>query len=295
MGRMPLNREAHVIWLLVGLVCPVVGGWASSHEERTTPIGAGAFPRDSIVVDGQRIRFVADVQVDTTAFQTMPADADWWFGVSWEVQLASRSSSSMRMSTLDVLPNRPSLRLERQHVMQKGRGKMGFFVEHSQPWTFDAEEVSEFAKGWIWSGGQGARAPVQQVVLTPDSLAFERDTVMAPLSPGHALRLGASWEGQVRHGWRPRLAASAYAWRPFGWSLEAPGDPNTWMGVEAENTYTREAMWRARMRLEAGLVLDLGESYPGARAAGQFRVDAFWLPGSIWGLAVSFLASPTRR
>jgi len=67
------------------------------------------------------------------------------------------------------------------------------------------------------------------------------------------------------------------------------------MGVEAEDTFNREAMWRARMRYEAGLVWDLGESYKGARSDGQFRVDAFWLPGSVWGLTLSFLASPTRR
>lgn len=250
-------------------------------------------PQDSIVVDGQRLRVIADVRIDTSAWQTTPVESDWWFGVSWDIQASPLSASDARISTLDLFPNRPSLRVERQHVLRKGGGRIGVFAEHSQPWTFSADEVSENAKGWVW--GSAGQSFIQQFTLTPDSLAFERDTIMAPLSPGHAIRVGASWEGKAMGGWRPRAAVSGYAWRPFGWSLRAPGDPSSWMATDAEDTFMREAMWRARMRLELGLVLDLGESYPSARSAAQFRVDAFWLPGSIGGLCVSLVMSPTRR
>lgn len=250
-------------------------------------------PQDSIVVDGQHLRVIADVRIDTSAWQTTPVESDWWFGVSWDIEASPLSASDSRISTLDLFPNRPSLRVERQHVLRKGGGRIGAFVEHSQPWTFSADEVSENAKGWVW--GSERQSFIQQFTLTPDSLAFERDTIMAPLSPGHAIRVGASWEGKAMGGWRPRAAVSGYAWRPFGWSLRAPGDPSSWMATDAEDTFMREAMWRARMRLELGLVLDLGESYPSARSAAQFRVDAFWLPGSIGGLCVSLVMSPTRR
>ena len=250
-------------------------------------------PQDSIVVDGQHLRVIADVRIDTSAWQTTPVESDWWFGVSWDIQASPLSAADDRISTLDLFPNRPSLRVERQHVLRKGGGRIGVFAEHSQPWTFSPDEVSENAKGWVW--GSEGQSSIQQFTLTPDSLAFERDTIMAPLSPGHAIRVGASWEGKTMGGWRPRAAVSGYAWRPFGWSLRAPGDPSSWMATEAEDTFMREAMWRARMRLELGLVLDLGESYPSARSAAQFRVDAFWLPGSIGGLCVSLVMSPTRR
>lgn len=271
------------------------GAWSSDQGSEVKPRQMSKALRDSIVVDGVRWQVVADVQIDTTVWQTTPENVDWWFGVGWDIQAAPLATSGTHISTLDLLPNRPSLRLERQQVLRQGRGRWGCFAEHSQPWTFSAGDVSEFAKGWIWEGGSDPSSPVRQVVLTPDSLAFERDTAIAPLTPGHALRLGVNWEGNPLGGWRPRLAVSGFAWRPFGWSLHAPSDPALWMNVESADTFEREAMWRARMRLEAGLVLDLGESHPGARAAAQFRADAFWLPGSVWGFGVSFLVSPTRR
>ena len=284
MRRLNINNVMHrcgLLWLGMFLCA---GAWSA---DRT--------PQDSIVVDGQHLRVIADVRIDTSAWQVSTSESDWWFGVGWDIQASPLSASGTHISTLDLFSNRPALRVERQQVMRKGGGRLGLFAEHSQPWTFSSEDVSENAKGWIWGGeGQGSSS-IQQFTLTPDSLAFERDTTMAPLSPGHAVRVGVSWEGQPMGGWRPRAAVSGFAWRPFGWSLRAPGDPASWMATNASDTFQREAMWRARMRLELGLVLDLGESYPSARSAAQFRVDAFWLPGSIGGLFFSLVMSPTRR
>ena len=284
MRRLKTKNAMHrcsLLWLVMSM------GVASWALEST--------PRDSIVVDGQRLRVIADVRIDTAQWQTTPSVKDWWFGVSWDVQAVSFSANTTTLSTLDLLPNRPSLRVEQQRILRKGLGRMGLFAEHSQPWTFSADEVSEDAKGWVWGGEGQASSSIQQFTLTPDSLAFERDTIMAPLSPGHAIRIGTSWEGEAMGGWRPRVAISGYAWRPFGWTLREPAEPSLWMATNAQDTFEREAMWRARMRLELGLVLDLGESYPSMRSAGQFRVDAFWLPGSIGGVCVSLAMSPTRR
>ena len=39
---------------------------------------------------------------------------------------------------------------------------------------------------------------MRQVVLIPDSLAFERDTLLAPISGGHALRIGGVGNASLR-------------------------------------------------------------------------------------------------
>ena len=165
------------------------------------------------------------------------------------------------------------------------------FAEHSQPWTFSSEAVSENAKGWLGDERQGSSS-IQQFTLTPDSLAFERDTTLAPLSPGHAVRVGVSWEGH-----------------PMGGGVRARrcrdllGDP---LGGRSVHQVTQLLGWRQmrRTRFSAKPCGGQGcgwswawcwiwESYPSARSAAQFRVDAFWLPGSIGGLFLSLVMSPT--
>ncbi|MEC8368309.1 MAG: hypothetical protein VXZ56_01705, partial [Bacteroidota bacterium] len=179
MERLNTNNVMHhcgLLWLGM-LLC--VGAWSADR-----------MPKDSIVVDGQHLRVIADVRIDTSAWQVSKSGKDWWFGVGWDFQASPLSASGTHISTLDLFSNRPALRVERQQVMRNGGGRLALFAEHSQPWTFSSEEVSENVKGWIWGGeGQGS-ASIQQFTLTPDSLAFERDTTMAPLSPGHAVRVG---------------------------------------------------------------------------------------------------------
>ena len=291
MGRRKLHENVMAASRLALLVVGVLGihqcVWATWPE--TIP-----WPKDTVSVDGHRLIYEADVRVDTTVQVVVPARTDWWIGLGWDVPTAQPSDWS-GMSTTNLGANRPSIRLECHRTLARERGRVGAQVVHFQPWAFSEEGVSDDVKGWIVSSMNSNSAPLEQVVLTPDSLAFERDTLMAPLSPGHAFRVGGQWEGRARGGWRPRVAASVVVWRPGSWMLAAPGDPSTWMAVSSEDTFQPEGAWTKRCRLECGGTLDLGESYPGSRSASQFRANVFWVPGGTWGLAMAVVVSPTRR
>ena len=67
---------------------------------------------------------------------------------------------------------------------------------YHQPWNLAEAEISPHVKGWVLDGDSPMLSfpSLQQVLLIPDSLAFERDTLQAPISAGHALRIGGSWE-----------------------------------------------------------------------------------------------------
>ena len=136
MRRLNINNVMHRCGLLWFAMFLCVGAWSA---DRT--------PQDSIVVDGQQLRVIADVRIDTSAWQVSTSEKDWWFGVGWDIQASPLSASGTHISTLDLFSNRPALRVERQQVMRKGGGRLALFAEHSQPWTFSSEDVSENAKG----------------------------------------------------------------------------------------------------------------------------------------------------
>jgi hypothetical protein len=262
-------------------------GWCSALFARSTE-------RDSVVVDGNRVQYLAEVDVDSTLQETAFGGEDWWLGLGWDVRVGAHASPQF-ISTSELAANRPLIYLEHQRDLASIRARVGVFLAYSQPWSFSEDEVSEYAKGWIWSVGPSSSAPLQQVVLTPDSLAFERDTVMAPLAPSHALRLGALWEGPQRAGWWPRASISAEVLRPKSWALFETGDPETWPAVTSGDTFREEKWWTSRFRLEAGGVMDLGKEVTLRRSASQFRACLYWVPGGVFGLSVALLASPTRR
>ncbi|MGB1384539.1 MAG: hypothetical protein ACPG66_01665 [Flavobacteriales bacterium] len=255
-----------------------------------------AFPteRDSVVVDGNRIQYLAEVEVDTAKRQATFVGEDWWLGLGWDVAVGAQTSPQPIL-TSHLPANRPLIYLERQQDLMSGKGRVGAFLAYSQPWAFSALEVSEDAKGWIRSEGPRPSTPLQQVVLTPDSLAFERDTLMAPLASSHAIRLGVMWEGQPRGGWWPRASVSAEVLRPRVWELLEPGDPAGWPAVAATDTFREIRGWANRARFEVGGAMDLGESASMRRAASQFRASLYWVPGGPVGVSVALLASPTRR
>lgn len=254
---------------------------------------ASTFPKDSVVVDGSRVTYLAEVDVDTTRDASLFQRDDWWLGVGWDVPVA-RSISSEDISTLGLVTNRPLLHFEHQSTHPRGRGRWGVFAVYSQPWTLAEEEVSPNVKGWI-SSSSGLSSPLQQVILVPDSLASERDTVMAPLSPSHALRVGLCWEGVNILGWWPRASVSVDALRPQGWHLLPPSDPSEWPQVQASDTFQKATWWQGRFRLELGGVMDFGNAHGAQRSASQFRASLCWLPGVYGGINLAMLASPSRR
>ena len=251
-------------------------------------------PKDSVVVDGSRVTYLAEVDVDTTRDASLSLGDDWWLGVGWDVPVARLHSSDV-VSTMGMVTNRPILHLERQSIHPHGRGRRGVFAAYSQPWTFAEEEVSPNVKGWIAPSSPGLSSPVQQVILTPDSLANERDTVMAPLSPSHALRIGLCWEGVNILGWWPRASVSVDAIRPQGWHLLQPPAPSEWPDVLASDTFQKATWWQGRFRLELGGVMDFGNANGTRRSASQFRASLCWVPGVYGGINLAMLASPTRR
>lgn len=249
--------------------------------------------RDSVVVDGNRVIYLAEVDVDTTQGPTFFQGDDWWFGVGWDVHVGQPSSANF--STLGLPVNRPMMFLEHQQVGSSGRGRYGLFLGYFQPWALAEGEVSPDVKGWIESVDRGASSPLRQVVLTPDSLAYERDTLMAPLSPGHAARIGLCWEGQNVWGWWPRVAVSATVFQPQGWILHAPASPSEWPNVQAQSTFHKVKQLEGRFRAEVGGVMDVGQAPGARRASSQLRASVAWVPGAYWGVSLALMASPTRR
>lgn len=277
---MRLNARAACVWLVFWGILPLASGASE--------------PRDSVVVDGSRVTYLAEVEVDTTRNEPLFQGDDWWMGVGWDVPVTF-SNPEGSMSSLGLANNRPLLYLEHQQDRAGGRGRLGVFLAYSQPWELSESEVSPDVKGWIRSTSRASSSPLRQVVLTPDSLAYERDTLPAPLSSGHSLRLGLSWEGQNIRGWWPRVSLSADVWRPEVWKFMPPGDPALWQLAEAADTYQRIGWAAGRFRMEAGGVMDVGNATRFKRTASQFRASVCWVPGTYWGVAVALVASPTRR
>ena len=144
--------------------------------------------RDSIEVNGARFVYLADVSIDTTQGEVLSSFSDWWIGVGWDVRRNPQVMGTM--STLDLVSNRPQLMLEHHLTLPRMGGRLGWNVVYSQPWRLAQEEVSDNAKGWIAEPGSDWPLPVRQVILSPDSLFPEPDTLLAPLSIGNAIRIG---------------------------------------------------------------------------------------------------------
>ena len=277
--NLPVLRRGFALWWC--LVFASVG--FASHATR-----------DSVVVDGSRVTYLAEVDVDTTQGTSLFQGDDWWFGVGWDVHVG-RPARGSDLSTLGLPANRPMMCLEHQQELPSGRGRFGLLLRYFQPWALAEGEVSPDVKGWIESVDRGASSPVRQVVLTPDSLAYERDTLMAPLSPGHAVRMGLCWEGRNVWGWWPRVAISATAFQPQGWILRSPSSPSDWPNVQATSTFEKVKRFEGRFRAELGGVMDVGSSPGARRSSSQLRASVAWVPGAYWGLTLALMASPTRR
>ena len=247
--------------------------------------------QDSVVVDGQRFDYFAEVEVDTTASLTNGLQRDWWLGMGWNVQA---NSSSGDLSTIGLPARRPTLYLSFQQDFRKARGRGGVYLSHHQPWTIQIDEVSPYIKGWVKSESRWAQ--VEQILLVPDSLEPERDTLMAPLVIGHAVNLGLAWEGEEVKGWRPRCSAAWTILRPANVLLfAAPPNPEDWNTTAPSETYMTQPWWTSRLRLEAGAVLDWGDPHLAKRTASQFQVQVFYMMPDVWGVQFALHVSPTRR
>ena len=253
--------------------------------------------QDSLVVDGIRFDYVSDVNIDSLLVdKPVPQDAwEWWLGAGWEVH-ASAANPTLDWLTSSLGSSRPNVFVERRlHRGQTGH-TWGLRVDHHQPWTLREDEVSPFVKGWIAGEDAAGASPLRQVVLIPDSLAFERDTLEAPLAPGHALRVGVAWEGAEAAGaWRPRLAVAVDAVRPAVWRMQFPQDPSQWPALSSEDVFQEVSRWAHRVRIEAGVVSDWRRPDMVKRSAGQLRASLFVVPGQMWGLRAVLATSPTRR
>lgn len=253
--------------------------------------------QDSLVVDGIRFDYVSDVNIDSLLVdKRVPQEPlEWWLGVGWEVH-ASAVNPTLSWLTSSLGSNRPNVFLERRlHRGQTGH-TWALRVDHHQPWTLKEDQVSPFVKGWIAGEGVAGASPLRQVVLVPDSLAFERDTLEAPLVPGHALRLSMVWEGADAGGaWRPRLAVAVDVLRPEVWRMQFPQDPSEWPRLSPEDVLQGVSHWAHRLRVEAGVVADWRRPNMVKHSAGQLRASLFVVPGQMWGLRAVLATSPTRR
>ena len=104
--------------------------------------------QDSVVVDGQRYIYLADVLIDTSAHQKGNLAKDWWLGLQWGRTINAPFQPG-GVSSSSLASNRPLFQLERQQTMQNGLRRWGLRLEYFQPWVLLRSEVSEDVKGWI--------------------------------------------------------------------------------------------------------------------------------------------------
>lgn len=268
----------------------VVFTWASVGQSRSDV-------QDSLVVDGVKFNYVSDVNIDSLFVDNpIPQDTwEWWLGAGWEVHAASAQPRLDWLSS-SLSSTRPNVFLERRLHRGRTGQTWALRLDHHQPWALDEGQVSPFVKGWIAGEDVAGSSPLRQVVLIPDSLAFERDTLDAPLFPSHALRVGFVWEGSDAAGaWRPRLAVAVDVVRPAVWRMQFPEDPSQWPALSPEDVLQEEGRWAHRVRIEAGMVSDWRRPDMVKRSAGQLRASLFFVPGQMWGLRAVLATSPTRR
>lgn len=275
-----------------GLVlwCSVAFSWASTGPGQP-------HVQDSLVVDGIRFDYISDVNIDSLSLDKwVPQDAwEWWLGAGWEVH-ASATQPTLDWLSSSLSSTRPSVFLERRLHRGRTGQTWALRLDHHQPWALSEDQLSPFVKGWIAGEDASGASPLRQVVLIPDSLAFERDTLPAPLAPGHALRLGVVWEGaDATSAWRPRLAVAVDVVRPTVWRMKFPQDPSQWPGLAPEDVLQKVGRWAYRVRIEAGVVSDWRRPDMVKRSAGQLRTSLFFVPGQMWGLRAVLATSPTRR
>lgn len=251
-------------------------------------------PRDTLVVNGSRMAYQAQVAVDTLVTLSIDGRVDWWIGAGMDLtRLQSFEEMDVPLSAMGT--TRPFFRLERRHSGKKGR--WGVHCTYHQPWKLSEAEISPHVKGWVIDDSDHMLSSpgLRQVVLIPDSLAFERDTLLAPISAGHALRIGGSWERISSASWHLWVAGSMTVIQPAAWELSSPLDATTWRSTLATDTYVRAGWLAHRFRLEVGALADVGMSHRGRRSASQLRVSLFADSGKSWGARVMLMVSPTRR
>lgn len=250
-------------------------------------------PRDSIVVDGMRWNYLADVAIDTTKDAPVFFETDWWLGVGWMLQANASAMDAMVLP--DMALSSPSVMLERQWRLTSGKGRVGIRLGYHQPWMLDVDNVNEHVKGWIQQQPQANTSPVLAVLLIPDNLADERDTVLAPIATGNAMSLGFLWEASMGTTWRPLLQLDMDVLRPSAWKLLSPPEPGVWSSIESEDTFEATSFWQSRLRIHAGMVWDLGRVNNRIRSSSQLRFMGYWAPQGSTGLQAMLVVSPTWR
>lgn len=282
-----------VVLRIAAFACLAFLTLASPVALASPDVHVGA-PRDTLVVNGSRVAYEAQVAVDTLVSLSVDARVDWWFGAGMDLtRLQSFEDKDVPLAAMGT--TRPFFRLERRHSGKKGR--WGVHCTYHQPWKLAESEISPHVKGWVIDDSdQTLSSPgLRQVVLIPDSLAFERDTLLAPISAGHAFRIGGSWERVSSASWHLWLAGSMTVLRPDMWELSSPLEPTTWRSTQAADTYAKAGWFVHRFRLEVGALADVGMSHRGRRSASQLRVSLFADSAKSWGARVMLLVSPTRR
>ena len=254
----------------------------------------GEDPRDTLVVNGSRVAYEAQVAVYTLVALSVDGLVDWWFGAGTDLTWL-QSFEEMNVPLAALGTTRPFFRLERRHSGRRGR--WGVHCTYHQPWKLSESDISPIVKGWVVDNNDQTLSStgLRQVVSRPDDLFDERDTLLAPISAGHALRIGGSWERVSSASWHLWLAGSMTVLRPVSWHLSSPLDSTTWPSTQATDTYDKSGWLAHRFRLEVGALADVGVSHRGRRSASQLRISLFADSAKSWGARVMLLVSPTRR
>jgi hypothetical protein len=209
---------------------------------------------DSVYVNGQPLRIVADVEVDSL----VQKEKDKWDGEpEWSMfirgnavvwGLAAETDTYHKIINHSLIPELGAdvVVQTTAHFQLHYRLSASLGLAH----RFDAVGVDSMAIGFERVDGE-----LLQILVVPDDLQNEADTAVVPLTliPNPKVSLGLEWHGVMRKakGWRFGATAE---WTPvrnqITYLYKIPSDnPDHWTDIDHVSTFSDESLEISRLHL----------------------------------------------
>ena len=221
------------------------------------------YHKDTVTVNGRVLKIKSDVEIDSLKINPEPkwiddAEIVGLIRINAGLGMLPTEGISEELNFYRVMNNNhlPELSFEMNHPTKLSNQlhyKFGWSVGLST--VFDESQLDNNAIGFNWDNGS-----VDQILIVPDPIGNESDTISAPihLKPQFKLSLGCEWHGVMRRarGW---ILGGVVEWTPvkdkvtrlFEVSSEKPDD---WPAIEVSSIYNMEdeATNYVQLRLFAG-------------------------------------------
>lgn len=209
---------------------------------------------DSVYVNGKPLRIVADIEVDSLKQREKEK---WSEGAEWS--MFTRVNALLNDRTFETVDYFRIV--NNTHIPELGAEVIHSTEIHNQLYyklgatiglatKFHSDEVDSTAIGFELVDDE-----LLQILVVPDDLQNETDTLPVPLSlvPQLKINVGFEWHGVMRkaRGWR--FGASA-EWTPVRNQLshlyKIPSDnPDDWDEIDFESTYSIESLKTSKLHL----------------------------------------------